>query len=309
MFPASILKDRAAMLQRARSFFAERNILEVDCCALVPRAPLDSNIDVMSVAVTEQQRGFLHTSPEISMKRLLSSGIGDIYYLGHVFRKGEIGRKHNPEFTMAEWYRLDFSLPQMIEETCQFLFLFLGTLDVEVLTYREIFSRYLGIDYTSVSLDELKAFAKDENTTHWSRTNYLHFLLSHFIEPHLGKEGLTVVIDYPPYEAALAVVTEKNEEKVAQRFEIYHQGIELTNGYQELSDVKELRSRFSAENKERLASGKEAYLLDENFLVALENNFPPCCGVSVGFDRALMLRHKKQSLSEVLPFCWSPSNL
>lgn len=291
------------MLHRARSFFFERNITEVDCCALVPRAPLDANIDVMSVAVTESQKGFLHTSPEISMKKLLASGSGDIYYLGHVFRKGEIGRRHNPEFTMAEWYRVGFGLDQMVQETCEFLFLFLGKLEVETLSYREAFLRYLEIDYTKISIDELKQLTQEEKTESWDRTTYIHFLLSHRIEPKLGKDKLTVLTDYPPHEAALAVVETKQGELVAQRFEIYHQGVELTNGYHELNDATELRLRFEKENKARVASGKEAYILDEKFFSALAH-LPPCCGVSVGFDRALMLQQKKQSLAEVLPFCW-----
>lgn len=303
MFPASILKDRAAMLHRARTFFSQKNITEVDCCALVQRAPLDPNIDVMSVAVTESQKGFLHTSPEISMKKLLASGSGDIYYLGHVFRKGEIGSRHNPEFTMAEWYRIGFSLTQMIAETCEFLFLFLPPLQIEILSYREAFSRYLEINYTEISLEELKKFTKDQPTKDWSRTTYIHFLLSHYIEPHLGKNKLTVLTEYPPQEAALSVVKIKNGETVAQRFEIYHNGIELANGYQELNDEAELRRRFREENQSRLSSGKEAYLLDESFLSILEH-LPPCCGVSVGFDRAFMLYCKKENISEALPFCW-----
>jgi lysyl-tRNA synthetase class 2 len=289
------------MLAKARSFFAERDVLEVDCPALVLKAPIDANIDVMSVTISEKMTAFLHTSPEISMKRLLSSGSGDIYYLGHVFRKGEQGRKHSPEFTMAEWYRIGFSLSQMIEETCQFLYLFLGPLPVEIFSYREIFQNYLNIDYTRASLEELKKLTKEKNTENWERTTCIHFLLSHFIEPHLGKKCLTVITDYPLREAALACVVEKNGEKVAERFEIYHEGVELTNGYHELSDANELRRRFKEENQERIAIGKEPYLLDENFLTALGKNFPPCCGVSVGFDRAFMLQQKKQHLSEILP--------
>src|SRR5690242_18857032 len=121
------LKDRALMLKKARAFFEERGVLEVDCCALGPRAAIDSNIDVISATVSQEETGFLHTSPEYGMKRLLAAGCGDIYYLGHVFRKGYIGRIHNPEFAMAEWYRLGISFAEMIEETCAFLFLFFGT--------------------------------------------------------------------------------------------------------------------------------------------------------------------------------------
>jgi len=306
----SLLHDRAFLLQKARDFFAARNILEVDCCALVPRAPIDSNIDVIEAQATDSQEGYLHTSPEYAMKRLLSAGVGDIYYLGHVFRKGEIGSRHNPEFTMAEWYRIGLSFPELIEETCEFLFLFFGPLPTRKLSYRDAFSTHLGIDYSRVSIAELQKTAQRHKielpaeSSEWSRETFLHLLLSHVIEPHLGQGELTILTDYPPNQAALARVVQKKGEPVAERFEIYYQGIELTNGYHELGDAQELRRRFRQENQARQALGKKTYLLDEAFLADLETGFPACCGVSVGFDRALMIRRKVRSLSEVLPFAW-----
>ena len=290
------LKNRARMLEQARFFFKQRGILEVDCGALVKRAPIDANIDVISAFVSSSEQGFLHTSPEYAMKRLLSLGCGDIYFLGHVFRKGEIGRLHNPEFTMAEWYRIDLSFEKMIQETCEFLSLFLGPLPIRSLSYRNAFLQYAGIDYTKDSLPQVNPS--------WTKVETLHYILSHQIEPFLGAEELTILTDYPPYEAALACVVEKNGESVAERFEIYHNGVELANGYHELSDANELRRRFEKENEERKRRNQEPYLLDNDFLSSLENNFPNCCGVSVGFDRALMLQQKANSLSQVLPFAW-----
>ncbi len=317
MFPASIpnsiLRERALLLQRAREFFSSRKILEVDCCALVRCAPIDSNIDVIGASVTLSERGFLHTSPEYAMKQLLASGSGDIYFLGHVYRQGEIGPRHNPEFTMAEWYRVQMSFADMIQETCEFLFLFFGTLPIQKISYREAFARYVGIDYSEASLSDLRDAAKrhgidlsdtSSDTSSWSRDAFLHLLLTHVIEPRLGRQELTVLIDYPPNEAALACIVEKNGEKVAERFEVYYEGIELTNGYRESADAEELRNRFIEENRIRGSLGKETYALDEKFLAALKNDFPECCGVSVGFDRALMLRCKTASLKEVLPFAW-----
>lgn len=292
----AILQDRASMFTRARAFFAERNILEVDTGALVKCPPNDSNIDVIGV---DQDGGFLHTSPEYAMKRLLAEGIGDCYFLGHVYRKGELGSLHNPEFTMAEWYRRDISLGAMIQESCEFLFLFLGALPIETLSYARTFEQYVGIDYATVPL------AKLHELTHssWPRDTCLHYLLTHQIEPHLGQGKLTVLTDYPPEEAALACVIHKNGKLVAERYEIYHRGVELCNGYHELNNAEELRRRFHQKNKARQAEGKPPYALDEKFLAALQT-LPDCCGVALGFDRALMLRHNLSSLKQVLPFSW-----
>ena len=300
------------MLQEARAFFAKRGVLEVDCCALRPCAAIDANIDVIDASVSDAKRGFLHTSPEYAMKRLIARGSGDIYYLGHVFRKGDIGRLHNPEFAMAEWYRLGISFSELIKETCDFLFLFLGSLPLRTIGYREAFELYAGIDYSEAPLSEIKETARKFgafDSDDWDRNTYIHFLLTHAIEPNFGRNELTVLIDYPPHEAALAQVIEKNGEKVAERFEIYYQSVELANGYHELADASELRSRFEKENEIRVSQNKEAYSLDEPFLAAMESGFPECCGVSVGFDRALMLRNKAESLAEVLPFAWKSGNM
>lgn len=284
------------MLAKAREFFAERNILEVDTGALVKCPPNDSNIDCIAV---DQDSGFLHTSPEYAMKRLLSEGLGDIYYLGHVFRKGELGSLHNPEFTMVEWYRLNIPFSTMIQETCDFLSLFLGPLPIETISYREAFQKYAGIDPSTISLRDLQQMIQEP----WPRDTCLYYLLSHKIESHFGQNCLTVLTDYPPDQASLACVVEKNNELVAERYEIYHQGIELCNGYHELSDASELRRRFHQKNQEREAEGKPPYALDEKFLTALQT-LPECCGVALGFDRALMLSQKLTSIKQVLPFSW-----
>lgn len=311
IIPKKVLQDRAFLLQKARDFFAARGIMEVDCCALASHAPIDVNIDVIEASVSSNAVGFLHTSPEYAMKQLLANGCGDIYYLGHVFRQGEIGPRHNPEFTMAEWYRIGMPFHDLIQETCQFLFLFLGEQRIRTLSYREAFSLYAGLDYSRASLLELRQKIKMEgielpsSSEEWTRDAYLHLLLSHVIEPRLGRKELTVLTDYPPTEAALARIVEKNGEPVAERFEIYSEGVELCNGYHEAADSNELRERFIQENAQRELKGKKTYLLDENFLSAMKQNFPDCCGVSVGFDRALMLRHQSQSLRDVLPFAWS----
>jgi lysyl-tRNA synthetase class 2 len=282
------------MLARARAFFASRDVMEVDPGALVKRPPNDSNIDVIAT-----EEGYLHTSPEYAMKRLLSEGIGDCYFLGHVYRKGEVGSRHNPEFTMCEWYRVGISFRDMIQETAEFLFLFLGPLPIETLSYKEAFKKFASIDYATISLPELHELTKNS----WPRETCLHYLLTHLVEPNLGRNCLTVITDFPPDEAALACVVEKKGELVAERYEIYYQGVELCNGYHELSDRDELERRFFQKNKEREREGKEPYPLDEKFLQAMKT-LPDCCGVALGFDRALMLHLKANSLKQVIPFAW-----
>ena len=317
MSPASIpkidlLRSRAEALAAARAFFQKRGVLEVDCNALVRAPPLDSNIEVMSVAVTSQETGYLHTSPEYAMKQMLSEAAQDIYFLGHVYRQGEIGRRHNPEFTMAEWYRIGFSLSQMIEETCDFIAFFTGALPKRTLSYRKAFEDYAGIDYSRDSIPALYAAAKKyaidlpANASLWDRDTFLSLFLTHVIEPKLGRQEMTILTDYPCNEAALACLIEKEGELVAERFEIYIDGLELANGYHELADPVELRKRFAIKNQKRLEEGKEPYALDEDLLSSLaKGSFPPCCGVSVGFDRVLMLKHKLQTISEILPSSWN----
>ncbi len=309
MLPAQTLSVRAAMLANAREFFKERSVLEVDPCALNSHAAIDSNIDVIPAEIAPGKIGYLHTSPEYAMKRLLTQGSGDIYFLGHVFRQGEIGRLHHPEFTMAEWYRLGISFEEMIQETCDFVSLFLGPLPLRKIGYREAFATYANLDYSNASHEELLEKAKDfgpsKDASNWSRTALIHFLLTHAIEPKFNRHELTILCNYPPHEAALARLTEYNGELVAERFEIYCQGVELANGYHESPNGQELRHRFTEENFARKAANKPTYTLDEAFLSIFGPKFPDCCGVSVGFDRVLMLKEKAETLSSVLPFTWS----
>ncbi len=274
MSRAPVLKKRAAQLSKSRAFFAERNVLEIDCAALVRHPSIDAHIDCLNV-----EGSYLHASPECLLKRLLAEGVGDCYFLGHVFRKEELGRLHNPEFTMVEWYRLGYTLDQMIQETAEFLFLFFGQLPIQLLSYDEAFEKYV----------EEKDFDVRPN---WTKQDQIHYLFSHKIEPNLGQNELTVIIDYPPQEAALATLKKKKGRLVAERFEIYYQGVELANGYHELANAEELKERFNST------------LFDEKFLAALKN-LPDCCGVALGFDRALMLQCKCDSIKQVIPFAWN----
>jgi lysyl-tRNA synthetase class 2 len=309
----SILRDRAFMLERARLFFKERGVIEVDCPLLTTNASIDVHIDLIPALYNGSQTRYLHSSPEYGMKRLLVEGIGDCYQLAHVFRDGEYGRKHNPEFMMAEWYRLNALFEPFVHETLDFMRLFLGPLDAEVVTYREAFEKYLGINPFAASEDELIALLNQhEISFHASlmeegKDAILNVLIGVLIEPHLGKDQLTVLQFYPASQAALAKTREHQGDLVACRFEVYYQGVELANGYDELADAKEQRLRLMESNEGRVFFGKSSLPLDEAFLAALEKGLPPCCGVAVGFDRLMMLRNQANSLADVISFDWMKS--
>lgn len=307
------------MLAAVRSFFEKNGALEVDCPALSKAAPIDAHIDVMQVCMPRGEIGYLHTSPEYGMKRLLSEGIGDIYQLSRVFREGEWGALHNPEFTMIEWYRLGFNFEDLIEETITVIQLFFASSSFAIgsenlgctsYTYREVLQKFTGIDYLTISQQELaqKTLALiphlPADCVMWDRDTLLNSLMSFIVEPHLGKEGLCIVKYFPATQAALSQITTRGDERVAERFEVYYQGIELANGYHELTCPIEQRKRFNASNLARRQMGKQELPLDENFINALEKGLPDCCGVAVGFDRLMMLRHHTTTLADILPFSW-----
>jgi lysyl-tRNA synthetase class 2 len=313
MSPASkkiaYLKDRAFLLEKVRVFFSSKNVLEVDTPILSHSSPIDEHIDIMQVDLNGST-GYLHTSPEHAMKRLLALGIGDIYQLGHVFRLGEAGRHHNPEFTMIEWYRTKLSFPAFIEETLDLMRLFLGSLSSSYISYRQALKTYAGIDYVKASWEDLLSCASSHGidlsySSHWNKESLLDLLVGSVVEPHLGKEGLLVLMDYPASQAALAKTEVKDDELVAKRFEIYYQGVELANGYLELTDCEEQRRRFMESNEKRKKLGKESLPIDEHLLSALKQGIPECCGVAVGFDRLVMLKNKTKHIEEILSFGWS----
>jgi lysyl-tRNA synthetase class 2 len=303
-----MLVQRARMLSKVRAFFSQREILEVDTPVLSHAAPVDTHIEVMSVNFQNGKKGYLHTSPEYAMKRLLAEGCGDIYQMSHVFRAEEAGRLHNPEFIMIEWYRIGVSFQFLIDETLELIRLFLGEIPVQTHTYVGVFKKYAGIDPRIATSDEMKSLAEKHHlpltseADAWDKETFLHFLLAFLIEPQLT--GLHVIRDFPPPQAALAKLHETEDGLVAERFEAYFNGIELANGFHELTDPIEQRQRFVDDNLERQKCGKEVLPIDEHFLSALEQGLPDSCGVAVGFDRLLMLQLNKESLKEILPFSW-----
>lgn len=294
-----ILQDRAAQLARARTFFAERNVLEVDTPALSKATSVDLYIDPLAVQCCNET-AYLHTSPEYRMKRLLSEGIGDIYQLGHVYRDFEHGNRHSPEFTMAEWYRCDFTFQQCMQETLDFIKLFIPVSNTRFITYKEAFEEFLHFDPFTISDAELQQKTGQQFTF---RDDHLSYLLAMHIEPHLGaNKTCAALYYYPPSQAALAKVVTFDANKVAERFEIYYQGIELANGYHELQDPAEQRARLVEANELRRSIGKPELPIDEEFLDALHRGLPETCGVSVGFDRCMMLRHELPTLTHAIAF-------
>ena len=301
------LARRAEALALARYFFAERGITEVDCLALSPTAATDVNIDLFSVHSPIHGRRFLFSSPEFPMKRLLSQESGDIFYLGHVWRHEEAGERHSPEFLLAEWYRLGISFHHMIDETIEFVERFIGGHTKCLLTYRDAFLQHAAIDPYDSSLDELREACSAFHgypIESSSRDELLNLLLAMNVEPSFDPQAITVLYHYPASQAALARHQTVDGHSVAERFEIYCGGLELANGYHELSDAYEQKARFDTDNEVRRTMGKEQYPLDGHFLAALQQGLPDCCGVAVGMDRLLMLREQTPTIGGVMPIAW-----
>ena len=304
-----LLKERASMLKKTRAFFDDRGFIEVDCPLLSHKAPIDAYIDLFEVSLENNKKGFLHSSPEYGMKRLLALGLDNIYQLSHVFRMEEEGALHNPEFTLIEWYRKNTTFQTFISETCLLMEEFLGKTPFEVLTYREALHIYFDLDYSEATVDDLITQAKKQNLYLEPdvKDELLNVIWGCLIEPHLGQKGLTMITDYPASQAALAKIREINGDLVATRFEFYYKGIELGNGYHELFNAHEQKKRLEQTNLKRLELGKNSLPIDDRFLTALEKEFPNCYGIAVGFDRLLMLKENFTSIHDLLPFSWSES--
>ncbi|MCK5881157.1 MAG: EF-P lysine aminoacylase GenX, partial [Sinobacterium sp.] len=257
------IKHRADFLRLIRKFFQDKNVVEVDTPLLAPSATTDVHIEPIKTL----SNGFLQTSPEYAMKQLLVEGSGDIFQLCKAFRQEEIGKKHREEFTILEWYRLDYDQWQLMEEVADLMELLLGVTNFEHISYRQAFLDNIGIDPFTISTQDLAKEARqhiDVQMGFSSRDDWLDLLMSHLIEPYLGEKSPTFIYDYPPSQAALAIVNQDAQgELVAERFELYYKGLELCNGYHELSDTAELRKRFNQDNLTRLKLGKDVLPVDK----------------------------------------------
>jgi lysyl-tRNA synthetase class 2 len=308
-----VLAARARVLAAIRGFFAEAGVLEVETPALSFAGSTDPALASLSTTYTGPAAPagatlWLQTSPEFAMKRLLAAGSGPIWQLCKVFRDGERGSRHNPEFSLLEWYRPGVSMHDLVDEVVALLQRVLGgDLCEERLTYAQAFERRVAVDPLGATIETLQAAALQagiagaECLRLADRDAWLDLLMTHCIEPGLGANGITVVHDYPASQAALARLR-ADDPRVAERFEVYVRGVELANGFHELADAAEQRLRFAADNVTRRSAGLPEVPADQRLLAALEAGLPDCCGVALGVDRLVMLATGAQRIDEVVAF-------
>jgi lysyl-tRNA synthetase class 2 len=289
---------RARMLDDARQFFRGRNVLETSTPTLSRSAVSDPQIESIAARLQLGQHAqyFLRTSPEFCMKRLLSAGYPDIYEIGTVFRDGEAGLRHLPEFTLVEWYRRGFGLQRIIDDTLAFIRSVWGDTEshipVELKSYRDAFLEVTGVDPLTADIETLIRVSDADNRLSTvigqHRDDWLDLILAQKIVPGFATDRLTVLYQYPASQAALAQLS-ADDPSTADRFEVFFADLELANGYVELTDADEHMKRFEKDQLERKMKGLAERPLDRNFLAAVEAGLPDCAGVAVGFDRLLMI--------------------
>jgi lysyl-tRNA synthetase class 2 len=302
------LRQRAQLLAKIRDFFNQHGVLEVETPLLSHSSITDPNLHsfMTQYGMSRKQSDilYLQTSPEFAMKRLLALGCGSIYQICKAFRNNEYGHQHNPEFTILEWYQVGFDHHKLMNEMDEFLHFILDSAPAEKLSYHQVFEKYLKLNPHTSSINELQKCALKNglnNISELDRDGWLNILLTHFIEPYLGNNRPTFIYDFPASQAALAMISQSSP-GVAERFEVYINGIEIANGFHELTDAKEQRQRFLTDLQKRRELNLPEIPIDENFLIALDGNFPNCAGVAVGVDRLLMLLMGTKSIRDVISF-------
>lgn len=305
------LQQRARVLQSIRAFFAQQDVLEVETPILSDTAITDPQLESMHTQFSGRDY-YLHTSPEFYMKRLLAAGIGDIYQIARVFRADEVGRYHNPEFSLLEWYRLGLDHQALMDDMQQLIGeLFAQFSDSPVgfkrLSYRQAFINQLAIDPLQASAEELAACANAQQieTPIGMNVNdkdmWLDWLMVAVVAPGFDQQNMTFIYDYPASQAALARLS-KDDPRVAHRFELFYGELELANGFYELLDADEQLVRFQQENAIRKQRGQQEMPIDMQLIAALESGLPDCAGVAMGLDRLLMVLIGASSISEVIGF-------
>lgn len=307
----AMLTVRAKIMAAIRTFFAEREVLEVETPALSQATVTDLHL---ASFVTEfvgpgHAKGlplYLQTSPEFAMKRLLAAGSGCIYQIGKAFRNEEAGRYHNPEFTMLEWYRVGFDHFALMDEMDALLQLVLGCEQAQRISYRQVFMEQVGVDPLECDIEALKAVLRKHNMADIAELEndpdtLMQLIFSEVIEANIGQQRPCFVYHFPASQAALARLHDKDK-RVAERFEVYFKGIELANGFHELTDADEQCLRFEQDNQKRREMGRVENRIDQRFIEALESGMPPCAGVALGIDRLVMLATKSKSIDRVIAF-------
>jgi lysyl-tRNA synthetase class 2 len=309
------LHRRAKLLRDIRDYFWQVGVLEVETPVCSRFATTDPAIDSFTTrfcgpGAAQGLSLYLQTSPEFPMKRLLCAGSGAIYQICKVFRNGELGSRHNPEFTLLEWYRPGFDHHRLMDEVADLIHAVSGfQMPVEKLSYRDAFKSHLKIDPHRVDTDQLSACAIERQLPGiedlvLTRDGWLDLLMSHLIEPQLGGDGMTFLYDYPASQAALAKVA-GDSPPVAQRFELYISGVEIANGFHELDDAVEQRRRFTKDNDLRQTEQRSIMPMDEWLVEALAAGLPQCSGVALGIDRLMMVLTGRQRIDEVVGFDFS----
>jgi len=303
----SVLRQRAEILQRIRHFFEERQVLEVETPALSHAASSEVHLQTMQVSADAMPVGYLHTSPELAMKRLLAAGSGDIFQLCKVFRAGEQGKRHNPEFTLLEWYRVGFDMQALMQEVGELLTIVLSdrlTAAPLTLSYRQAFIEYAQADPFTASAIQLQAAFEQytqQQIREVSEGDWLDLILSFIVQPQLPKDRLVFITGFPAAQASLAKLDTQNPTE-ACRFEVFAAGLELANGFEELTDSAEQQQRIETEQVRRQSEGLPCLPVDERFLAALQAGLPACSGVALGVDRLVMLASGHDHIAEVLSF-------
>ena len=305
-----MLQQRAAAYAAIRRFFAAREVLEVHTPVMLRHAVTDVHIDCIAIADdSASAAAYLRSSPEFASKRLLAAGCGDCYELGPVFRAGEAGRWHNPEFTMLEWYRVGWSRQQLAQECIELLYeLHAAFRDwpVRTCSYSELCREHLGCDLISADDNTLQQLAVDcglSAADNCLRTQLLDYLFSHAVQTRLPAQQITIVHEFPPEQAALAELCRNDGGTVvASRFELYLGSVEIANAYQELTDADEMAARFASDNRLRAALGKASIEPDQRLLDAMRHGLPACAGVALGVDRLLAMMQATTRLADVLGF-------
>lgn len=303
----SVLRQRARILQQIRRFFAERQILEVETPALSHAASSEVHLQTMQVSASGMPTAYLHTSPELAMKRLLAAGSGDIYQLCKVFRASERGSRHNPEFTLLEWYRVGVDMPALMQEVAELLTTVLSnrlTAAPLTLSYRQAFIEYAQVDPFAASMAQLQAMFEQytqQQISGVSGNDWLDLILSFIVQPRLPRDRLVFITGFPAAQASLARL-DARDPHTACRFEVFVAGLELANGFEELTDPAEQQQRIETEQQQRLARGLPCLPMDNRFLAALQAGLPPCSGVALGVDRLVMLATGQEHIADVLSF-------
>ncbi|REL34023.1 elongation factor P--(R)-beta-lysine ligase [Thalassotalea euphylliae] len=304
-------QQRAKLLSAIRTFFNKRNVVEVETPQMCSGTITDVHLDPIPTSYDWHQDGacqlYLQTSPEYPMKRLLASGYQSIYQIAKAFRNEAEGRLHNPEFTMLEWYRVGFSMEELMNEVSELLMEVLAVKETEVCSYEQVFLTYTPINPLDTSRADCLSFINRqgklepwlEQTT--SVDTLLQFIFCEWIEPRIGQKVPCFVHSFPSGQASLATINNADT-RVANRFECYFKGIELVNGFHELTDQAQQLQRFEEDNQQRELMGLESRAIDQKFISALSHGLPACSGVALGIDRLMMLALERESIKEVITF-------